>query len=41
MIVARNWFTNDAPHEMDIAAENLSAIIEEELAEAYKKIDKT
>lgn len=41
MRVARNWFTNDAPHEMDIAAENLSAIIEEELAEAYKKIDKT
>lgn len=40
-ITARNWFTNDAPHEMDIAAENLSAVIEEELAEAYAKIDKT
>jgi len=41
MIGARNWFTNDAPHEMDIAAENLSAVIEEELAAAYKEIDKT
>lgn len=40
-IAARNWFTNDAPHEMDLAAENLSAVIEEELAEAYAEIDKT
>jgi hypothetical protein len=40
-IVARNWFANDAPHEMDLAAENLSAVIEEELAEAYAKIDNT
>lgn len=40
-IAARNWFTNDAPHEMDLAAENLSAVIEEELSEAYAEIDKT
>lgn len=40
-IAARNWFANDAPHEMDLAAENLSAVIEEELAEAYAKIDNT
>lgn len=36
-IVARNWFQNMAPHEMDLAAGNLAAVIEEELAEAYKE----
>ena len=40
-IEARNWFTNVAPKEMDLAAENLSAVIEEELADIYKKNDKT
>ena len=35
-IVARNWFQNMAPHEMELAAGNLAAVIEEELAEAYK-----
>lgn len=36
-IVARNWFQNMAPHEMELAAGNLAAVIEEELAEAYKE----
>lgn len=36
-IAARNWFQNMAPHEMDLAAGNLAAVIEEELAEAYKE----
>ena len=40
-ITARNWFGNMAPHEMELAAENLSNVIEEELAEAYKEMDKT
>ena len=40
-IAARNWFQNMAPHEMELAAENLSNVIEEELAEAYKEMDKT
>lgn len=40
-ITARNWFGNTAPHEMELAAENLSNVIEEELAEAYKEMDKT
>ena len=40
-IAPRNWFTTDATNEMNIAAENLSAVIEEELAKAYKEIDKT
>ena len=35
-ITARNWFQNMAPHEMELAAGNLAAVIEEELAEAYK-----
>lgn len=35
-IAARNWFQNMAPKEMELAAGNLSAVIEEELAEAYK-----
>lgn len=35
-IVARRWFQDMAPHEMDLAAGNLAAVIEEELAEAYK-----
>lgn len=39
-IAARNWFTNVAPHEMNIAAENLAAVIEEELAEAYAEKNK-
>ena len=36
-IVARNWFQNMAPHEMELAAGNLAEVIEEELAEAYKE----
>ena len=40
-IAARNWFGNMAPHELDLAAENLANVIEEELAEAYAKIDNT
>ena len=40
-IAARNWFQNMAPHEIELAAENLSNVIEEELAEAYKEMDKT
>ena len=36
-IAARNWFANAAPHEMDLAVENLSAVIEEELTEAFNK----
>lgn len=39
-IVARNWFQNMAPHEMELAAGNLAGVIEEELAEAYKEIIK-
>ena len=40
-IAARNWFGNMAPHELDLAAENLANVIEEELAEAYAKKDNT
>ena len=40
-IAARNWFQNMAPHEMELAAENLSNVIEEELVEAYNEMDKT
>lgn len=36
-IAAKNWFVNMAPHEVELAAGNLSAIIEEELAEAYNE----
>lgn len=36
-IAPNNWFANYAPHEMDLAADNLSAVIEEELAAAYEK----
>lgn len=39
-IAARNWFGNMAPHELDLAAENLANVIEEELAEAYAEMDK-
>ncbi len=39
-VVARNWFQNMAPHEMELAAGNLAEVIEEELAEAYKEIIK-
>ncbi len=39
-IVARNWFQNMAPHEMELAAGNLAEVIEEELAEAYNEIIK-
>lgn len=39
-ITARNWFANLAPREMDLAAENLSNVIEEELAEAFKEKSK-
>jgi hypothetical protein len=40
-IKARNWFGDMAPREMELAAENLSYVIEEELAEAYNEMDKT
>ena len=40
-IAARNWFGSMAPHEMELAAENLSVVIEDELAEAYAEMDKT
>lgn len=39
-IAARNWFGSMAPREMELAAENLSIVIEEELAEAYANMDK-
>ena len=39
-IVARNWFQNMAPREMELAAGNLAEVIEEELAEAYNEIIK-
>jgi hypothetical protein len=38
--MARNWFGSMAPHELQLAAENLSVVIEEELAEAYAEMDK-
>ena len=40
-IAARKWFENMAPKEMELAEENLANVIEEELAEAYAKIDNT
>ena len=40
-ITARNWFENMAPKEMELAAENLANVIEEELAEAYAEIIRT
>lgn len=36
-IAARGWFQNMAPKEMELAAGNLSAIIEEEIVEAYNE----
>jgi hypothetical protein len=39
-IMARNWFGSMASHELELAAENLSVVIEEELAEAYAEMDK-
>lgn len=36
-IAARNWFQNMAPHEIELAAGNLSAVIDEELAAIYKE----
>ncbi len=35
-IAANSWFQNNAPHDMDVSAENISRIIEEELAEIYQ-----
>jgi hypothetical protein len=40
IIVARRWFQNMAPREMELAAGNLAEVIEEELAEAYNEIIK-
>lgn len=40
-IAARNWFENMAQKEMELAAENLASVINEELVEAYNEIDKT
>lgn len=34
-ITARNWFQNMAPQEINLAAENIAQIVDEELAEAY------
>lgn len=34
-IPATGWFQSAAPHEMNLSAENLSQIIEDELADAY------
>lgn len=34
-ITGNHWFQDMAPHEIELAAENLSAVIDEELAEAY------
>ena len=39
-IAARRWFQNMAPKEMELAADNLAKVIEEELAEAYNEIIK-
>lgn len=39
-IAARNWFENMAQKEMELAAENLSMVIEEELADIYREINK-
>ena len=36
-IAPRNWFVNMAPHEIQLAAENLAEVIDDELAEAYAK----
>ena len=36
-IAPRNWFVNMAPHEIQLAAENLADVIDEELADAYAK----
>lgn len=39
-IAPRNWFVNMAPHEMQLAAENIADVIDDELAEAYAKVIK-
>ena len=39
--VPGNWFPNMSQKELELAAENLANIMEEELAEAYKEMDKT
>lgn len=39
-IAARNWFPNMGQKELELASENLALIMEEELAEAYAKMDK-
>ena len=36
-IAARNWFQNMAPHEMELAAGNLTEVIDDELAAIYKE----
>lgn len=36
-ITANRWFQNMAPHEIELAAENLAVVVNEELAEAYAK----
>jgi hypothetical protein len=38
--VPGNWFPNMAQKELELAAENLANIMEEELAEAYAEMDK-
>lgn len=40
-IMARNWFQNMGQKELELASENLAAVLEEELAEAYAEMDKT
>ena len=39
-ITARNWFQNMAPHEMQLAAENIAQIVNDELVEAYNELIK-
>lgn len=34
-ITANHWFQDMAPHEIELAAENLAVVVNEELAEAY------
>ena len=36
-ITANHWFQDMAPHEIELAAENLAVVVNEELAEAYAK----
>lgn len=39
-ITARNWFPNMGQKELELAAENLANVVNEELAEAYAEMNK-